>query len=184
MRKTVLGLAAASLLSFGVAQSGGGQSGGTDSGGTGSGGMQSGGAATEPGVAAQSQTGSGLQLIEARNPGTYIADAEGSTLYTLVDDNGEILPCEADCLAAWPPFTGPAAIAEGMELDPSLVGTTQAADGSEQVTYNSYPLYYFVQDTQPGALAGQGIEAFGGFWYIIGDNGEPLESDPLLETGS
>ena len=176
--KTVLGLAAASLLSLGMAQSGGGQSGGTDSGG-----MQSGGAASEPGVAAQSQTGSGLTMIEARNPGSYIADAEGNTLYTLVDADGKVLPCEADCLAAWPPFTGEASISEASVLDPSLVGTTDAADGSTQVTYNDYPLYTFVQDEQPGALAGQGLEGFSGFWYIIGDNGEPLESDPLLETG-
>ena len=173
MRKTILlSLLAASTLSFGIAQQTGGQTGGGQTGGAG-----------EAGVAAQSQIGSGLQLIEARNPGTYIADAEGNTLYTLVDENGGVLPCEADCLAVWPPFSGPATIAEGMELDPSLVGTTQAADGSEQVTYNDYPLYLYAQDVQPGDLSGQGVEGFGGVWYIIGDNGEPLESDPLTETG-
>ncbi len=175
MRKTVLGLAAASLLSFGMSQSGGGQSGGTDSGG-----MQSGGAASEPGVAAQSQTGTSLIFVEARNPGGYIATPEGNTLYTLVDSSREeVLPCEADCLAAWPPYTGEATVDADTGLDPSLVGTTEAADGSTQVTYNGYPLYLFTQDTQPGALEGQGVEAFGGFWYIVQDSGIPLKGDPI-----
>lgn len=177
MRKTIfLSLLAASALSFGVAQSSGGATGGS--------GAQSGGAATEPGVAAQSQAESGLMLVEARNPGSYIADAEGKTLYTLVDENRQVLPCEAECLAAWPPFTGEASLGEGSQLDASLIATVDTADGGSQVTYNGFPLYYYSQDTQPGALAGQGLEGFSGTWYIIGDNGEPLESDPLLETGS
>lgn len=190
MRETVLlGLLAASVLTFGAAQQtgGAGQTGGGQTGG----GAASGGAsgsdsvATEPGVAAQTATGSGLLMIEARNPGSYLADPEGNTLYTLVDEGGQPLPCEADCLTAWPPYTGEAALDEaaGSQLDASLVGTVDTAEGA-QVTYNGLPLYTFTQDAQPGDLSGQGVEGFGGTWYIIGDDGEPLESDPLLETGS
>lgn len=181
MRKTVLlGLLIASAVSFGAAQTGGGQTGGGQTGGA-----ESGGVATEPGVAAQSETGSGIMLIEARNPGSYLADPEGNTLYTLVDEGGQPLPCEADCLTAWPPYTGEAVVNEaaGSPLDASLVGTVDTAEGA-QVTYNGLPLYTFTQDAQAGDLAGQGVEGFGGTWYIIGDDGEPLESDPLLDTGT
>ena len=178
MRKTVLGLAAASLLSFGMSQSGGGQSGGTDSGG-----MQSGGAASESGVAAQSQVESGLMYVNARNPGGYIATGDGRSLYTLVDSDSNKLPCEADCLTAWPPYTGEASLNDDAVLDSSLLGTVESANGEQQVTYNGYPLYFYSQDEQPGALSGQGLEGFDGNWYIVGSDGEPLESDPLLETG-
>ena len=161
-RKILLGLLAASVLSLGAAQS----SGGSDP------------AESEPGVAAQSQTDGMLMYINGRNPGGYVADPKGNTLYTLVDSDRKILPCEAECLAACPPYTGEAAADEDTGLDASLVATTEAADGSEQVTYNGYPLYLFSQDAQPGALSGQGVEGFGGVWYIVTDKGEPLESDP------
>lgn len=171
--KTVLGMAAASLLSLGMAQSGGMDSGG----------MQSGGAASEPGVAAQSQVESGLMYVNARNPGGYIATGDGRSLYTLVDSDSNTLPCETDCLTAWPPYTGEASLNDDEVLDSSLLGTVQSADGEQQVTYNGYPLYFYSQDEQPGALSGQGLEGFDGNWYIVGSDGEPLESDPLLETG-
>lgn len=184
MYKMVLGLAAASLLSFGMAQSGGGQSGGTDSGGMQSGGAETGNdpVETEPGVAAQSTTGNGLLLVTGRNPGAYLADPEGNTLYTLVNDTAEAkqkLPCEGDCLAVWPPYTGEPILddAPGNPFDPSLVGTVETADGQTQVTYNGYPLHLYAQDTQPGALAGVAVEGFGGVWYLIGDDGEPYRTD-------
>ncbi len=176
MRKTVLlSLLTASALSFGVAQqTGGGQTGGG----------QTGGAATEPGVAAQSQTGDTLMLVETRDPGSYIADAEGMTLYALVDETSmEALPCNAECLALWPAYTGTEEVSmgEGTPLDPSLVGTTETEDGQSQVTYNDYPLYYFAEDQNAGDLNGQAQESFGGYWYVLSDTGEPLESDPATE---
>lgn len=174
MHKTVLlSLLTASALSFGLAQ----QTGGAGQ----TGGGQTGGAATEPGVAAQSATGSGLILVETRDPGSYIADGEGKTLYVFVDENMQPLPCEGECLSAWPPYTGDAALDEGSTLDASLISTVDAADGSSQVAYNEYPLYYFSGDEQPGDLNGQAVEGGGGTWYVLSDNGEPLESDPATE---
>jgi predicted lipoprotein with Yx(FWY)xxD motif len=176
MRKTVfLSLLAASALSFGVAQQtgGAGQTGGGQTGG-----------ATEPGVAGQAGGGSGLILVETREPGSYIADAEGKTLYTLVDDSMQPLPCEGECLTFWPPYTGEASLDEGSTLDASLVGTADTEDGQSQVTYNGYPLYYFAEDQNAGDLNGQAQEGFGGIWYVLSDTGEPLESDPLGENAT
>lgn len=175
MRKTVLlSLLTASALSFGLAQ----QTGGAGQ----TGGGQTGGAATEPGVAAQSATGGGLILVETREPGSYIADGEGKTLYVFVDENMQPLPCEGECLDFWPPYTGDASLGEGSTLDASLVGTVDTADGQSQVTYNDYPLYYFVEDQNAGDLNGQAKEGFGGIWYVLSDTGEPLESDPLSDN--
>jgi predicted lipoprotein with Yx(FWY)xxD motif len=38
------------------------------------------------------------------------------------------------------------------------LGTTTRDDGSIQVTYNSWPLYYYHDDAAPGDANGQGIE--------------------------
>ncbi len=178
MRKTaILGLLAASVLSFGAAQSGGaGQTGG----GTQSGGAEANDPAeTEPGVAAQTTTGTALMFINGRNPGGYVADPKGNSLYTLVDENGELLPCEAECLQAYPPYTGEPTVDADTGLDPSLVGTTEAANGEQQVTYNGFPLHYSSLDSQPGALAGQGQPGFGGHFYLVDDTTGVLESDPV-----
>ncbi len=127
-------------------------------------------------------TDSGLILITTRDPSSYIATAEGMALYTLVDDNGEVLPCNAECLAVWPAYSGAASADEGTGLDASLVGTMQAEDGQELVTYNDYPLYTFSSDQAPVDVTGQGVEGFGGYWYVVGEDGEPVvEEDTTAE---
>lgn len=132
------------------------------------------------GEAQQNASGSGLTLIESRSPGSYVATAAGMSLYTLVDENMQPLPCEGECLESWPAYTGEAALAEaGIALDANLIGTTQMQDGSTQVTYNDHPLYTFAGDEgDPGRTQGQGVQGFGGTWYLLDDTGQPLESDP------
>ena len=41
-----------------------------------------------------------------------------------------------------------------------------------QVTYNGWPLYFFVEDIQPGDINGHDIESFGEDWYLVGPNGD------------
>src|SRR5690606_31913930 len=36
--------------------------------------------------------------------GSYLVDAEGRTLYVVVDARGNPVPCEGPCAEAWPPF--------------------------------------------------------------------------------
>jgi predicted lipoprotein with Yx(FWY)xxD motif len=36
--------------------------------------------------------------------GSYLVDAEGRTLYVVVDGGGNPVPCEGPCAEAWPPF--------------------------------------------------------------------------------
>jgi predicted lipoprotein with Yx(FWY)xxD motif len=107
--------------------------------------------------------------------GTIVVDGEGLTLYILTADEQGASTCYDDCAGAWPPFTtdgGPQAEAE---VDASLLGTTDRDDGTTQVTYDGWPLYYFIQDAAPGDVTGQGIVGFGGTWWVIGPDGVPIE---------
>jgi predicted lipoprotein with Yx(FWY)xxD motif len=39
-------------------------------------------------------------------------------------------------------------------------------EGSQQLTYNTWPLYYFSGDTGPDQTKGQAIVGFGGKWLV------------------
>ena len=51
------------------------------------------------------------------------------------------------------------------------------ADGTEQLTYNGHPLYYFAADTGSGMAKGQGTKAFGAGWYVLNAKGAKIDDD-------
>jgi predicted lipoprotein with Yx(FWY)xxD motif len=99
--------------------------------------------------------------------GTILVDDKGMTLYMFEKDKDGKSSCDGACAAAWPPLTTSGKAKPGSGVKASLLGTTQRADGSTQVTYNNWPLYYFASDTAPGDTAGQDVDAFGAEWYVL-----------------
>jgi predicted lipoprotein with Yx(FWY)xxD motif len=63
----------------------------------------------------------------------------------------------------------------GAGVDGTLWGTITRDDGSLQVTYNGWPLYLFAGDAAPGDTNGQGIDEFGGLWFLVSPAGEAIE---------
>ena len=112
--------------------------------------------------------GSGEAVTTADTPlGTILVDAAGNTLYAFVPDDKGPSTCVDQCLAMWPAHAGPV-IADGA-LDSSLIGTAaRPDDGSEQATYNNWPLYHFSGDTEPGDTNGQGVNDV---WFVVGADG-------------
>jgi predicted lipoprotein with Yx(FWY)xxD motif len=49
-------------------------------------------------------------------------------------------------------------------LTASLLGTTTRTDGTTQVTYNGWPLYYFQTDKVAGDTSGENVQ---GVWFVI-----------------
>ena len=60
----------------------------------------------------------------------------------------------------------------GEGVDSTLLGTITRDDGTTQVTYNGWPLYYFAGDTAASDTAGQGL---GGVWFLVSPTGEAIE---------
>ena len=60
----------------------------------------------------------------------------------------------------------------GEGVDATLLGTITRDDGSTQVTYNGWPLYYFHEDAAAGDTNGQGL---GGVWFLVSPEGEAIE---------
>ena len=60
----------------------------------------------------------------------------------------------------------------GDGLDQSKIKLEARADGTQQVVYGDYPLYYFAKDSAAGQTNGQGV---GSKWYVVGNDGEPIK---------
>lgn len=102
--------------------------------------------------------------------GTMLVDEAGSTLYLFIPDARGESTCYDACEASWPPLIGQVT-AEG-NVDAGLIGSTTRNDGTDQVTYNGWPLYYFAGDTGPGDVNGQGLNDI---WFVVSPAGEAIE---------
>jgi predicted lipoprotein with Yx(FWY)xxD motif len=108
--------------------------------------------------------------------GTILVNSSGMTLYMLTADTSTTSACTAACQAVWPPLTVTGAPTAGPGVNPSLLGTIPGPNGMRQVTYGGHPLYTFAKDTAAGQVNGEGINHFGGFWYVLNPAGNPVET--------
>jgi len=111
----------------------------------------------------------------ALKPGTALVDGAGRTVYLFEADNGTSSTCYGQCAQIWAPVPAGGPTSGGAQA--ALVGTTTRTDGSSQVTYNGHPLYYFANDKAAGDARGQGINRFGGGWYVVDPTGNKIDSD-------
>ncbi|HEY8814198.1 MAG TPA: hypothetical protein VIP57_03735 [Candidatus Dormibacteraeota bacterium] len=104
--------------------------------------------------------------------GQILVDGKGRTLYLFVADSGTRSTCNSSaCVQYWPPVLTKGAPQAGAGVKGSLLGTTKRQDGTTEVTYAGHPLYYFISDTKAGDVTGQGIDGFGGPWYVVSPSG-------------
>ena len=59
-------------------------------------------------------------------------------------------------------------------LEKTSLGTTKRKDGKLEVTYGGHPLYRFVSDRHPGQTTGQGVNQFGGPWWVLSAAGKEI----------
>ncbi len=103
---------------------------------------------------------------------------DGHTLYLFLgDEAGRPTPtCTGTCAVNWPPLLLATSGGDtetstaGAGIDTSLLGTVAHPDGGTQVTYNSWPLYFFGGDQAPGDTTGQGV---GQKWFVVDSAGKP-----------
>jgi len=103
--------------------------------------------------------------------GSFLVDDKGMTLYLFTKDTPNTSNCYDKCATAWPPLLTTGAPAAGEGVDASKLGTTNRTDGTVQVTYNGWPLYYYEKDKAPGDVVGQDV---GGVWYVVSAAGDKV----------
>ena len=106
--------------------------------------------------------------------GRILVDSKGITLYDFPPDKGTTSVCYGACAALWPPLITSGKPVAGPGARASLLGTTKRKDGKLQVTYGGHPLYYFVSDRRRGETTGQGINQFGGPWWVVSPAGKEI----------
>ena len=129
---------------------------------------------------AASGGGAVVQVAQNDTLGSYLTDADGRALYLFQKDqqgSGEST-CYDACAGAWPPFTAEqgSPVARAAAAD-SLLSTFERRDGTMQVAYNGWPLYYFAQDQGAGQLKGQDVMGFGAEWYLLTPQGTEVHAE-------
>jgi predicted lipoprotein with Yx(FWY)xxD motif len=107
--------------------------------------------------------------------GDVLTGPSGRTLYLFEKDKSAKSTCSGECANDWPPLMASGKPSAGTGVNASMLGTSKRSDGKEQVTYNGHPLYYYEGDKKAGQTAGQGLDAFGAEWYVLGANGSKIE---------
>jgi len=110
-------------------------------------------------------------------PGTALVDADGRALYLFEADQGSTSTCNGPCAQIWPPLIDGGAPTVAGDVQASLLGSTARDDGTQQITYNGHPLYYFTGDKKPGETRGQGLDRFGRPWYVLTPAGNKIDPD-------
>jgi predicted lipoprotein with Yx(FWY)xxD motif len=123
-----------------------------------------------------SPAANGEKIAVATNAklGQILVDEKGMTVYLFVADTGTASTCYTSCATIWPPVLTAGPPQAGAGATASLLGTIQRTDGKVEVTYAGHPLYYFVQDKAEGDVTGQGINGFGGLWWVLSPSGAAI----------
>jgi predicted lipoprotein with Yx(FWY)xxD motif len=108
--------------------------------------------------------------------GAILTDSEGMTLYLFTNDTvaGESA-CYDQCAENWPPLEpgDDLTLQEGV---PGELSVIDRDDGTQQVAYNGIPLYYWINDQEPGDTTGQAV---GGVWFVVPPGAQHGDYAPL-----
>jgi predicted lipoprotein with Yx(FWY)xxD motif len=128
-------------------------------------------ASSTPTPATGDTSGGSAEVDVSQNTtlGSYLVDSKGMTLYIYTKDTPNTSNCYGSCATAWPPLLTNGAPTAGNGVDASLLSTTTRTDGTTQVTYNGWPLYYFVSDKAAGDTSGENVQ---NVWFVITPAGE------------
>jgi predicted lipoprotein with Yx(FWY)xxD motif len=131
-------------------------------------------APAETATAAVPVTGAAsVEVSESADFGPILVDSAGMSLYLFTKDTQDsgTSTCTGDCLAKWPALLTDGDPVAGEGVDETLLGTITRDDGTTQVTYNGWPLYYYAEDTAAGDTTGQGV---GDVWFLVTPAGEAV----------
>jgi predicted lipoprotein with Yx(FWY)xxD motif len=145
------------------------------------GGVSSANASTAPQEATKAKPAT--VRVAKTNLGKILVNSKGRTLYLFQADSGTTSACADACAVAWPPLTS-ATPKAGKGAKASLVSTATRSDGKPQVIYSGHPLYTYSGDKKAGNTNGQGVNAFGGLWYVLSPTGTEITSTPSTSGGS
>lgn len=106
--------------------------------------------------------------------GKVLFNADGQVVYAFENDTANTSNCSGECADFWPPVLADGAPSAADGVDGAKLGTIDRPDGSKQVTYNGWPLYYM--DEPAGEIHCQNMDMHGGLWWVVAADGNPVKS--------
>jgi predicted lipoprotein with Yx(FWY)xxD motif len=119
-----------------------------------------------------------LEMAESDELGSFLVDSEGMTLYMFTNDEPGVSNCSGQCLENWPPFLTTGEVEAGDGVDDSKIDTIPFEGDQMLVTYDGYPLYYWVNDQEPGDTTGQGV---GDVWFVVSPDGVMMDDTSMTD---
>jgi predicted lipoprotein with Yx(FWY)xxD motif len=110
--------------------------------------------------------------------GRVLVNSHKRTLYMLTADGRNVSHCSGQCAVNWPPAKAPAHPTLATGLKRSKFRVIRRGDGSRQLAFAGHPLYRFIGDSKPGDVNGEGVNAFGGLWYVLNRSGNAVTGSP------
>ncbi|MFJ3906270.1 SCO0930 family lipoprotein [Streptomyces sp. NPDC090025] len=111
-----------------------------------------------------------LSTVKDEEHGTIVRDGKGRTLYRFTKDTAWPMKsnCEGGCLELWKP----AKLVDKKDvkgIDPKLLIPLKRPDGTEQLTLDCWPLYWYTGDKKPGDTSGHGVN---NTWFTVRPDGK------------
>ncbi|MEU2653747.1 SCO0930 family lipoprotein [Streptomyces sp. NPDC007325] len=111
-----------------------------------------------------------LSTVDDARHGTIVRDGKGRTLYRFTKDTAWPMKsnCQGDCLKVWKP----AKLVDKNDIkgiDPKLLIPYTRPDGTQQLTLDCWPLYWYTGDKQPGDTTGHGVNDT---WFTVRPDGK------------
>jgi predicted lipoprotein with Yx(FWY)xxD motif len=97
--------------------------------------------------------------LKASADGTYLTGKDGMTLYIFQKDTKDAgkSVCNGQCATNWPPYEADDTKEIEAEGATGTLSIVTRDDGSKQLAYNGWPLYYFAGDKAAGDTNGKAI---------------------------
>jgi predicted lipoprotein with Yx(FWY)xxD motif len=123
--------------------------------------------------------GAATRAVSTRHTklGTIIVDSKGRTLYLFEKDKTTKSNCYGACASLWPPAAASGKPKAGSGVKQSKLGVTTRKGGGRQLTYGGHPLYRYSADRKAGQTSGEGLNAYGAYWYVVAPSGKKIDDD-------
>jgi predicted lipoprotein with Yx(FWY)xxD motif len=145
-------------------------------------------ASSTPAAASGAATGAsatGLVVTtKTSSGGSFLTNGSGRSIYLWMKDSTNSSACSGGCASAWPPVTTTGALTAAGGVNKADLSTFTRSDGTKQVAYDGHPLYYFVGDSAPGEVTGQGSDGFGAKWWLVNPTGAAITAAVTVSSGA
>jgi predicted lipoprotein with Yx(FWY)xxD motif len=112
-----------------------------------------------------------VMIVNKEPHGNYLSDEKDMALYYFTNDakgtatSSPVSKCAGQCLVNWPIFYAELeTLAIPSTMDKNDFTEIRGTNGEEQLAYKGWPLYYYINDKNPGETNGQNV---GDVWFLI-----------------